>query len=156
MSSSVGKVAVFYRLLLRFAPSVLALPLSGQVVTGAGYPRYRARTAVVDRTRDSSLLLTTLRRMRFGPRRSKPPCAFKMPMINVFCNSHCFSQLAAFFIGARAERSTTENCLLVLFRGLRLISKCHGKRKIGQGGLDVNARRPAPRLHMSPIGRYAV
>lgn len=32
-------------------------------------------------------------------------------MINVFCNSHCFSQLAAFFIGARAERSTTENCL---------------------------------------------
>ena len=41
---------------------------------------------------------------------SGPPYAFKMPMINVFCNSHCFSQLAAFFIGARAERSTTENC----------------------------------------------
>ena len=57
------------------------------------------------------LLLTTLRQTRFGPRGLKPPCAFKVPMINVFCNSHCFSQLAAFFIGARAERSTTENCL---------------------------------------------
>lgn len=67
--------------------------------------------------------LTTLGRTRFGPRRPKPPCAFKLPMINVFCNSHCFSQLAAFFIGARAERSTTENCLWFLFRGLYLVIK---------------------------------
>ena len=40
-----------------------------------------------------------------GPGRGGPgpPCAFEMPMITAFCNSHWFSQLAAFFIGARAE-----------------------------------------------------
>lgn len=32
-----------------------------------------------------------------------PQCAFEVSMINVSCNSHYFSQLAAFFIDARAE-----------------------------------------------------
>ena len=32
-----------------------------------------------------------------------PQGAFEMSMINVSCNSHYFSQLAAFFIDARAE-----------------------------------------------------
>ena len=33
----------------------------------------------------------------------KPQCAFEMSMFNVSCNSHYFSQLAAFFIDPRAE-----------------------------------------------------
>lgn len=32
-----------------------------------------------------------------------PQCAFNVSMISVSCNSHQFSQLAAFFIDARAE-----------------------------------------------------
>ena len=32
-----------------------------------------------------------------------PQGAFEVSMINVSCNSHYFSQLAAFFIDARAE-----------------------------------------------------
>ena len=33
----------------------------------------------------------------------RPPCAFKVSMIEVFCNSHYFTQLAALVIDARAE-----------------------------------------------------
>lgn len=74
-------------------------------------------------------------------------------MINVFCNSHCFSQLAAFFIGARAERSTTENCICYRFRGLELIIHVMGHNlaehlRAGddrQGGLiPIRSPRPAP------------
>jgi hypothetical protein len=36
--------------------------------------------------------------------------AFKDLMIHVFCNSHYVSQLAAFFIDARAKRSTVKSC----------------------------------------------
>ena len=85
-------------------------------------------------------------------------------MINVFCNSHCFSQLAAFFIGARAERSTTENCFF--FEGLSFISYMswfikfgRAEKKLGnnrRGGLmSVRSPRPAPRLLNSPNGRGA-
>lgn len=41
---------------------------------------------------------------RRGPGKNPgPQSAFKVSMINVSCNSHYFSQLAAFFIDARAE-----------------------------------------------------
>ena len=36
--------------------------------------------------------------------------AFKNSMIRWFCNSHYVSQLAAFFIDARAKRSTVKSC----------------------------------------------
>ena len=39
--------------------------------------------------------------------------AFKDSMIHLFCNSHYVSQLAAFFIDARAKRSTVKSCFLV-------------------------------------------
>ena len=46
--------------------------------------------------------MTTLRRAR--PRDDPgPQCAFKMPMIDVSCSSHCITQLAALFIDVRAE-----------------------------------------------------
>jgi hypothetical protein len=82
-----------------------------QVIADADYRRYRTH-----QMRDLWYFVLRPSDER-GPGHggSGPPCAFKMPMINVFCNSHCFSQLAAFFIGARAERSTTENCLSIGF-----------------------------------------
>ena len=46
--------------------------------------------------------MTTLGRAR--PRDDpRPQCAFKMPMIDVSCSSHCITQLAALFIDVRAE-----------------------------------------------------
>ena len=51
------------------------------------------------------------------------PFAFKDSMIHKFCNSHYVSQLAAFFIDARAKRSTVISCLLVLFFGFWKINR---------------------------------
>ena len=47
--------------------------------------------------------------------RLRPPCAFEVSMIKVSCNSHSFTQLAAFFIDARAERSTVRSYSGFLF-----------------------------------------
>lgn len=66
-------------------------------------------------------------------------------MINVFCNSHCFSQLAAFFIGARAERSTTENCHLVSLSGaLGSIKHVMVHKNFGCGRVNDHNRRGIP------------
>ena len=46
--------------------------------------------------------------------------AFKNSMIRWFCNSHYVSQLAAFFIDARAKRSTVKSCQMFFSFGSSL------------------------------------
>ena len=62
----------------------------------------------------------------------KAPFAFKDSMIHKFCNSHYVSQLAAFFIDARAKRSTVISCLLVCFVLVEDTKECL-RHQLGQG-----------------------
>ena len=56
-------------------------------------------------SRGGRLISFTLTLRRTWPRGEtpRPQCAFKVSMIEVFCNSHYFTQLAALVIDARAE-----------------------------------------------------
>ena len=55
----------------------------------------------------------TLKEACFGWSIPKAPIAFKNPMIHGFCNSHCLSHFAAFFIVMGTKISIVKNLVLV-------------------------------------------